>query len=259
MNVLALQFNSVWHDGAANLAVLKQLFSEYVTDKTDVVVLPETFHAGFSMQPERFAESIEGDISQALSQLATTYGVNVVAGVAQREVRGRCDGQGVRFYNRALCFDRSGVQVGRYTKQKLFRYANEDKAFAAGHSPTVVYLDGRPFALFICYDLRFPELFRAVARSVEGLMVIANWPDSRQAHWEALLKARAIENQCFVIGVNRTGRDENGLGYEGGSSILSPLGEVLAYGAPHQIAIHARLDLDEVAAVREQFPFLKDM
>jgi len=259
MKVLGLQFNSVWQDSSTNLAVLKSEFEKQVDDSIDLVVLPETFHAGFSMQPHTFAESVDGVISQALSHLAKQYHVNIVAGVAQKQIRNQCGGQKIRFYNRALAFDREGQQIGSYTKRKLFSFAGEDKAFEVGAKAEILDIDGHAFALFICYDLRFPELFRELAKKVKGVILIANWPDSRQEHWETLLRARAIENQCFVIGVNRIGKDENGLGYQGGSSIYSPLGELIVYGQKDESSILADIDLCSVDLVRQKFPFLEDM
>ncbi|WP_029407096.1 nitrilase-related carbon-nitrogen hydrolase [Thiomicrorhabdus sp. Milos-T2] len=261
MKILAIQWNPVWQNSAENLIKLEQTFAEQLTDKTkniDLVVLPETFHSGFSMQAEQYAESVDGKVSQKLSELAKTYSVAIIAGVAQKQVRAGCHGQQARFYNRALAFNREGQQIGSYSKQKLFSYANEQHSFIAGHQPEIVQLNGEPFALFICYDLRFPELFREVASQVKGMIIIANWPQSRQQHWETLLKARAIENQCFVIGVNRIGQDGNGLNYIGGSSVISPLGEVLAYANEQQEWLNVEIDLQQVNEVRKQFPFLED-
>ena len=262
MKIFGIQWNSVWQNSAENLRRLEQTFAEQFTIKAanvDLVVLPETFHAGFSMQPEQYAESLEGEVSQSLSSLAKKYSVAIVAGVAQKQVRAGCDGKQVKFYNRALAFDCEGQQIGCYSKQKLFSYTNEQKAFIAGHKPEIIQLNGEPFALFICYDLRFPELFREVASQVKGMIIIANWPESRQQHWESLLKARAIENQCFVIGVNRIGQDGNGLNYVGGSCVISPLGDILAYANEAQDSLNTEIDLQDVNKVRKQFPFLEDM
>ena len=260
MNIVALQWNSIWQDNSANLnklqADLSSLFQ--INKKVDLIILPETFHSGFSMQPKQYAESVEGDVSQALSGLAKKYSVSIVAGVAQKQVRAGCGGQEIKFYNRALAFDCEGQEIGCYSKQKLFSFANEEQFFKAGHKPEIIQLNGEPFALFICYDLRFPELFREVASQVKGMIIIANWPQSRQQHWETLLKARAIENQCFMIGVNRIGQDGNGLNYIGGSMVVSPLGEVMAYGEPHQEFLTVTIEPEQADKVREQFPFLAD-
>lgn len=261
MNIVALQWDCIWLDSTANLieleAKITTLFQS--NEKIDLLILPELFHGGFSMQPESFAESVDGEVSQTLAGLAKQYAVTIIAGVAQKQVRRNCYGQQAKFYNRALAFDSDGQQIAAYTKQKLFSYANEHQIYIAGHQPEIVDINGSPFALFICYDLRFPELFRHVAQQVKGIIVIANWPESRQNHWESLIKARAIENQCFVIGVNRIGQDGNGLNYMGGSMVISPLGEVLAYGNSEQEFIAASIELEQAKKVRKQFPFLEDM
>lgn len=260
MNIAAIQFNSVWQDSVSNLEKLNhQMESLFTNASYDLVVLPETFHAGFSMQPQYFAESVEGDISQALSQLAKKYSVNIIAGVAQKQVRAGCHGQEVRYFNRGLVFNRQGENIATYTKQKLFSFAGEDKAFVPGHINKTVEIDGELFALLVCYDLRFPELFRPLAKQIKGFIVIANWPYSRQIHWEQLLQARAIENQCFVVGVNRIGKDDNGLSYAGGSSVVNPLGERVAYATSQQEFLSCEIDLNEVTEVRNRFPFLQDM
>lgn len=259
MNITILQFNSIWQDTQRNLSQLQQVCEPlYAHDDCDLLVLPETFHAGFSMNPSLFAESVEGEISQALSKLAQKLHCHVLAGVAQKQIRTRCQEQQVNYFNRALCFDSQGQQIAAYTKQKLFSYAGEDQVFQAGFKPEIVTINSRHFALFICYDLRFPELFRGVATEVDGFIIIANWPSSRQLHWESLLKARAIENQCFVIAVNRIGEDDNGLSYHGGSTVISPLGKVAAYGERNETLVQVDIDLSEVEKVRKQFPFLLD-
>ena len=281
MNILCIQFNSTWQDSEKNIAQLQILLEQHLANRDDIdlVVLPETFHAGFSMQPSLFAENLEGDISNAIATLAKHYSVNIIAGVAQQQPcldlhietenihaediqttsTQAMIPQAFQFYNRCLLFNRQGDLVASYSKHKLFSYAGEHKVFKAGSAPTTVEIDGEPFALLICYDLRFPELFRAVAKQVKGFIVIANWPDSRQVHWQTLLQARAIENQCFVIGVNRIGKDDNGLAYAGGSAVYSPLGECLAYGEEKDSTLLAHIELSQVEHVRAQFPFLADM
>ncbi|WP_321324443.1 nitrilase-related carbon-nitrogen hydrolase [Thiomicrorhabdus sp.] len=270
MNILSIQWSPIWQDNQANLRLLQENFEANLNSslqtspkktslKIDLVILPELFHGGFSMQPERFAESIDGEVSQILAGLAIKYSVAIVAGVAQKQVRTTCHGQETKFYNRALVFDSNGQQIGAYTKQKLFSYAHEQQTYSEGHQPVIVDIKGQPFAVLICYDLRFPELFRQVAKQVKGIIVIANWPASRQTHWEALLKARAIENQCFMVGVNRIGQDGNGLDYIGGSMVVSPLGEVIAYGGEMDKTMTASIDISQTNLVRQQFPFLDDM
>ena len=259
IKVELMQFDSAWQNTAANLEALQTKYAVLSKEICDLLVLPELFHSGFSMQPELFAESIEGEVSQALTNLAKQNSTNIVAGVAQRKVHSNCHGKEVNFFNTALAFNNEGEQIGSYAKQRLFSYASEDKTYTAGYKPEIINISGEPFALFICYDLRFPELFREVANKVKGFIVLANWPEIRQAHWEALLKARAIEYQCFVIGVNRIGQDGNGLHYSGGSSVISPMGELLLYADKNTEFSAVEIDLQAVDEVRKQFPFLKDM
>ncbi|GAB6069653.1 carbon-nitrogen family hydrolase [Thiomicrorhabdus hydrogeniphila] len=266
MNIVALQWQAIWQDSSANLALLKQSIDRLMNpsqivaqNKPDVIVLPEIFHGGFSMQPSYFAESIEGDVSQCLMRLAQQYQCNIVAGVAQKTVRSNCQGKQVTYYNTALAFDKTGQNIGRYIKQKPFSFAQEQAVYEPGYKPQIIQINNEPFALFVCYDLRFPELFRQVAKKVKGIIVIANWPAQRQMHWEVLLKARAIENQCFMIGVNRIGQDGNNLDYLGGSMVISPLGEVIAYANETADILWANIDLKQTNQIRHQFPFLDDM
>lgn len=266
MNIVALQWSPVWQDSKANLALLNQSIERLLNqsqtsaqNKPDVIVLPEIFHAGFSMQPSYFAESIEGEVSQNLAVLAQKFQCNIVAGVAQKTMRSNCQGKQVTYYNTALAFDKTGQNIGRYIKQKPFSFAKEQAVYEPGFKPQIIEINNEFFALFVCYDLRFPELFRQVAKEVKGIIVIANWPAQRQMHWEALLKARAIENQCFIIGVNRIGQDGNGLNYLGGSMVISPLGEVVAYADESDDILLASIDIKQTNQVRKELPFLDDL
>ena len=280
MNILCIQFNSIWQDSEKNIAQLQILLEQHLANRDDIdlVVLPETFHAGFSMQPSLFAENLEGDISNAIATLAKHYSVNIIAGVAQQQPcldlhietenihaediqttsTQAMIPQAFQFYNRCLLFNRQGDLVASYSKHKLFSYAGEHKVFKAGSAPTTVEIDGEPFALLICYDLRFPELFRAVAKQVKGFIVIANWPDSRQVHWQTLLQARAIENQTYVIGINRVGIDGVNVPYSGSSMILDPKGKRLAFETEKEAILEASLDPEPMNAYREKFPIWKD-
>ncbi|MEA3404116.1 MAG: nitrilase-related carbon-nitrogen hydrolase, partial [Pseudomonadota bacterium] len=161
--------------------------------------------------------------------------------------------------NTALVFDRNGTEQACYIKNHSFSFANEDRYYQASNQQVIFNIDHTPCSVFICYDLRFPELFRKVAKQSEMIFVIANWPASRQQHWQALLQARAIENQCFMVGVNRTGEDGNGLLYEGGSSVINPLGEMLSYMSAESNYLVTEVNPQETLKVRERFPFLNDM
>ena len=161
--------------------------------------------------------------------------------------------------NVAVVIDDRGKIVAEYFKMYPFSYMGEHLHYASGDSPVAFSVAGMNASVFICYDLRFPEVFRRVARSVECIFVIANWPDVRIEHWSALLKARAIENQCFLVGVNRIGSDGNGLTYCGSSHVFSPAGDLLCTGSAGDELVFADIDLAQVKKVRSQFPFLVDM
>jgi predicted amidohydrolase len=155
-----------------------------------------------------------------------------------------------------LAIDPGGEIAAIHRKQRMFAFAGEDASYRAGTESTVVTIDGVPFGLFVCYELRFPELFAEVAADASGMIVIANWPASRRSHWDALLRARAIENQCAVVGVNRIGIG-GGLTYDGGSAAFDAWGDRIDPATPAGLRI-VTIDPGKTAAVRERFPFLRD-
>src|SRR4051812_33764940 len=211
--------------------------------------------SGFTMEPREYAVTLDSPHVRALASLAAENEVHVLAGVAVRDTD---EGREV-FQNTALLFGPGGELEASYRKQKLFAYANEHASYEPGDGPAIAMVHGVRISLFICYDLRFPELFRAVAPDVDAMFVIANWPAGRRPHWDALLPARAIENQCYVVGVNRTG-DAGGLSYDGGSVAYDPWGERLAAtpsvgDAPGYVTLTA----ERVAEIRGRFPFIRDL
>lgn len=253
MKVAMIQMDIAWESKKANLARAREFVKKASEEKCDIVVFPEMFNTGFSMNVAALAEQEHGETSVLLSGLAKEYGINLIAGMAIKktdEPRGR---------NCALAYDRSGRLLANYSKQYPFTFAGEDKYFAAGAGTVIFTVDKMPSSVFICYDLRFPEVFRSVARDVQAIFVIANWPSSRVDHWETLLRARAIENQCFVIGVNRTGSDGNGITYPGASRIYDPLGKDIPPMRVQDEFLTVEFDPYEVMRVREKFPFLNDM
>lgn len=260
MQVVALQWNSDWQDSQKNLSRLKiqlQTLSDALLPrqvKPRLVVLPELFHGGFSMAPERFAVPLHGEFMQTLADMATEYQIHLLLGAAIRH-----DAVNHHYHNSALLFTPDAGLASQYIKQKPFTYAEEETVYQPGKGALLFNIGSFRCSCFICYDLRFPELFREVAKQVDVIFVLANWPESRQSHWEVLLKARAIENQCYIVGVNRLGHDGNDLHYVGGSMVISPLGEVLCYGDQHTEWIDAALEGEKVMQVRRQFPFLADM
>lgn len=251
MRVASIQLDIAWEDKEKNLERAERFVGSAKDDNCDVVVFPEMFNVGFSMNVASIAEPRNGLTTRRLCELAKHHDIHLIAGYAEQS--------GEKGKNVALSIDRNGKVVGRYVKNHPFSFANEHESYVPGNKQAIFEMDGTKCSMFICYDLRFPELFRRVAKEVEIIFVIANWPEARQAHWESLLKARAIENQCFVVGVNRIGKDGNDLVYGGGSHVYHPLGEDLSRGGKGQEYVVTELNIAQTGSVREEFPFLQDM
>jgi len=243
------EYDIGWQDPATSLARAEQLVQRARRGGARLVVLPEMCTTGFTMDADRWAEPFGGADAERLKSIARVNGVWLVAGIAARTPDGAA-------HNVAMVVSPSGELAGAYRKQRLFAYGGEHEAYVGGDGPMVVTMDGVRVSPFVCYDLRFPELFRAVARRADLLVVIANWPAARRAHWDLLLRARAVENLSYVVGVNRTG-EGGGLSYDGGSAAWSPWGDPVPTLAsdPPLVAI----DPADVAAVRQKYPFLDDI
>lgn len=253
MKIAMAQLNIIWEDKKANLAKAEMFIKEAVLKESDLVVFPEMFSTGFSMNVPVIGEAEDGATDIFLSGLAKSYGVNLLAGFAVSragEDKGR---------NTAVAYGRKGELLTRYTKIHPFSFAGEDLYYRPGTDTVIFNIDGVPCSIFICYDLRFPEIFREVATDVRMIFVPANWPSERKEHWEALLRARAIENLCFIIGVNRTGKDGNGLSYPGASHIFGPLGNDICCGGEDDELLICEVNPEEVSEVRLKFPFLNDI
>ena len=252
MQILGIQFDIVWQDKSANFSRIRSLIEEARPDPDSLLVLPEMFATGFSMDVDAVAEDAKGATSDFLGSLALRSGSYVIGGLVGRSD----DGLGS---NEAVVFEPGGSPFGRYRKMHPFSLGGEGLHYAAGQDPIIFDWNGVKVCPLVCYDLRFPEVFRTAAvRGAEVFTVIANWPRARQHHWEILLKARAVENQAYVIGVNRVGRDPN-LKYEGGSLIVDPRGRVLADGTTCEGVIRAEIDLDDLQQYRRRFPALRDI
>jgi predicted amidohydrolase len=211
------------------------------------------FASGFSMNTDRVAEAYGGPTEQFLAATAKQHRIHLLGGVA---MRGK-DGQA---RNKALLFDPEGNLTGYYAKRRPFRPGGEHEHYTAGTKAAVLNCGPCRVSPFVCYDLRFPELFREAAKSArpELYVVIANFPSKRVLHWVRLLQARAIENQAYVVGVNRVGRDPF-YEYSGRSLIIDPQGEIIADAGDHEGAIQAELDLECLAQYRSGLPFLDDL
>jgi predicted amidohydrolase len=239
------EYDIGWHNPKQSLSNARELARQARAAGADVLVLPEMCTTGFTMDADNFAEAPDGDSIRALSALAAENRLSVVAGVSMRR-----DG---RYLNSALAFAPDGSLAATYDKQRLFGYAKETEVYSTGTGPCVIQLSGLSVALFVCFDLRFPELFREVGSEVDAFVLIANWPSARQRHWEILTQARAIENQCYMIAVNRVGEGD-GLNYAGGSVIFDPWGERIDKPAARSPIRIAEVSSSVVARVRKDFP-----
>lgn len=244
------EYDIGWHDPRHSIAAADRIVSRVASVGAQVVVLPEMATTGFTMERDQAVPVDSGDV-RALREIAHKHDVWMIAGVALRaEEDPSCA------VNAALAIDPAGEIVAIHRKQRLFAYGDEHKSYAPGEASTVISIGDVHIGLFICYELRFPEVFGAVARDVDAMILIANWPATRQEHWDALLRARAIENQCYIVGVNRVGV-ANGLSYVGGSTGFDPWGDRL----PTVLCASTRLVTIDAARTRElraKYPFLKD-
>ena len=252
MEILCCQFDMVWEDKAANVALAREFLAAADVPAGVLVVLPEMYATGFSMNVAGIAEGPDGPAHTFLAETARRYEAHVLGGVVTRGP----DGRG---RNEAVCYAPGGREVARYAKLHPFGFAGETDHYAAGEEVVTFPIGDLTAAPLICYDLRFPEAFRlAVRRGAELLIVIANWPADRADHWGALLKARAIENQAYVVGVNRCGADPN-CEYPGRSLILGPRGETLTDAGDAPCILRASIDVEPLRAYRREFPALADI
>jgi len=252
MNVHALQYSIHWEDKLANFSHLRALLEQLRPQPGDLVVLPELSCIGFTMRREGLAEEPKGETSQFFAGLAREYGVFLVGGASWwgDQQLGR---------NMALTFDPRGKLLGAYAKQHPFSYGGETEHYQAGDEFFRFDWNGCKVAPLVCYDLRFPETFRHLAwQGTEFYLVIANWPAARVHHWDLLLQARAIENQAYVLGVNRCGEDPK-VSYPGSSRLIDPHGKVLASLQDQPGVLSASLDLEDLRAYRARFPALQDL
>jgi len=253
VNLIALQLDIAWENKAVNFERARRLLTDAAPEKDSLVVLPEMFATGFTMNTGAMAEAYGGETEQFLARLARESGIWLIAGAA---MRGR-DGQ-VR--NKALVFSPAGELIAYYAKMRPFSPGGEADHYVAGERAVTFRWNDCTVSLFVCYDLRFPEIFReaAAAQRPELFAVIANWPVKRIQHWVRLLQARAIENQAYVVGVNRAGNDPF-YAYGGRSLIIDPQGEILADAGEREGFIQAKLDLANLRKYREGLPFLADL
>ena len=246
MKVTLYQQDIVWDNPQANRLHIEQMMAQ--SETSDMFVMPEMFSTGFATQPEGIAEQEPSETLSWMQETAIQNGVALAGSVAIQS-----DG---KFYNRFYFVKPDGSEV-HYDKHHLFTYGGEDKQFTAGQERVVVEYGGIRFLLQVCYDLRFP-VFSRNKGDYDVAIYVASWPVTRVKAWSQLLRARAIENQCYVIGVNRTGTDPV-CQYNGGSAVISPYGETIAeceWGT--EMTCCADIDMDVLYNFRKKFPVLND-
>lgn len=244
-----IQTNLIWENKAANLAMLEQKILG-IKEKTQVVVLPEMFSTGFSMQPHLFAETMQGETINWMKKVAAEKRVIITGSLMIEE-----DGN---YYNRLIWMLPNG-QTGHYDKRHCFAFANENKHYKPGNKKAIAQVNSWKINLQVCYDLRFPVWARQQKDDLfDAIVYVANWPTRRSYAWKSLLVARAIENQCYVIAVNRVGNDGNNIEHCGDSMVINPLGEILYHKQDDEDIFTITLDKNMLEEVRNKFPFWKD-
>jgi len=247
-----IQTKLFWEDSAAN----RQMFEEKINaikQKTEVIILPEMFSTGFSMQPEKLAETMDGETVAWMKKIASEKKIVIVGSLMIKEDE--------HYYNRLIWMLPNG-NYGCYDKRHLFAHGDEHQHYIAGNKRLIASAKGWKLNLQVCYDLRFPVWARQCIKDntteYDVLIYVANWPDRRANAWKTLLQARAIENQCYVIGVNRVGEDGNGVYHSGDSMAIDPMGEILYHKKDAEDIFTIELDKKHLETIRTKLPFLKD-
>lgn len=244
-----IQNNLHWEDKAENMKMFEEKIKSIAGQK-EIVVLPEMFNTGFSMNPLSLSESMDGETVSWMKKVAAENKIILTGSCIIKEDE--------KYYNR-LVWMQPNMQSGFYDKRHLFSHSAEDKEFSQGTKKFIAQVKGWKICTQICYDLRFPVWSRQVkGQEYDVLLYVANWPSKRIHAWKTLLQARAIENQCFVVAVNRTGIDGNGLEYSGESCVINPMGELLYRTGNEEDIFTINLDKNEILEVRDKFQFLKD-
>lgn len=286
LTITTIQSNLYWEDKEANLRLFEEKIKN-MQQKTEIVVLPEMFSTGFSMQPEKLAETMDGPTVQWMKKLAAEKRIVLTGSIIIEE--------GGAYFNR-LVWMLPNAQYGFYNKRHLFAYGNENEHYMPGNKRLIASVKGWKINLLVCYDLRFPVWSRQQQWPVPAnaetepaasgtdhpsagktpaihinpllkkeqlpeydiLMYVANWPERRNHAWKTLLQARAIENQCYVVGVNRVGNDGHGIYHSGDSMVVDPMGVVLYTKAHEEDIFTITLKKENLEEVRNKLPFLKD-
>jgi len=249
MKIGLIQYSPVWQNKTANSEKITELLRD--EPQVDLLIFPEMTLTGFTMQSQHFAEDLNGESFQFFSSLAKEKKCDLIFGVIEKGKE--------KNFNTLIHLNNQGQIVATYRKMHPYSYCGEHVYYGRGEERVITNVNGCKIGLSICFDLRFPEFYRYYGKEQVHLIIdIANWPDPRIEHWRTLLKARAIENQCYVIGVNRVGDDPK-LHYNGFSSAFDPMGKPLAEVENEEKLIVVEIDTNYVAEIRKSLPFLKDM
>ncbi len=252
MKVIGIQYDIAWEHKSANFDKINSMLGNCVIDPGNLIVLPEMYATGFSMNVEGIHEGEEKASESFMQAMAKQYKVYVLGGVV-------CKTSSGRGLNEACLFSPRGDLMLRYPKIHPFSYAGETNNYDSGVDIKLFDWGDFKCVPFICYDLRFPEIFRhATVQGATLFLIIANWPAAREAHWITLLQARAIENQTYVVGINRCGKDPN-LAYSGRSMVIDPRGNVLIDAGNDETVLEYELDVNSLKEYRAAFPALYDI
>jgi omega-amidase len=252
LTITGIQTSLHWEDPAANLNMFEEKIKS-ISGKTEIVILPEMFSTGFSMKPEEFAETMEGETVKWMKRIAAEKKAILTGSLIVEE-----NGE---YFNRLIWMLPNG-QYGVYDKRHLFAYAGEDEQYTPGTKRLIASVNGWRINLMVCYDLRFPVWARQQLQNgvpeFDLIIYVANWPERRNHAWKTLLQARAIENQSYVVGVNRVGKDGNDIYHSGDSMVVDPMGEVIYNKAHEEDIFTITLNKEKLEEVRTRLPFWKD-
>lgn len=248
LRITTIQSNLIWEDVEKNLENFKNKI-DLIQGSTDIIVLPEMFTTGFSMNPAKFGESMEGHTVSWMKKMASLSKAYILGSIIIKENN--------NFFNRLLVVSYDG-NIQYYDKKHLFAMADENKYYHAGSKKLVFEFEGWKICPLICYDLRFPVWSRN-QNNYDLLVYVANWPEKRNHHWKTLLKARAIENQSYVVGVNRIGKDGNNIDYSGDTCVIDPMGHIISTTELHKESIETVIiSKNELEHIRKILPFSAD-
>jgi omega-amidase len=256
MKVALLQLNIEWEDKKRNFDKVESLVERVEVHSPDLIVLPELFSTGYTMNSSPFAEDLSGETPCFLSKLARDYHVNVIGSFIEKTES--------KPKNSAILLDREGKLLMHYSKTHLPSFLGENDNYTAGNKTLTCELEGRRIGMLICYDLRFPEPFRMMADDAEAIFVIANWPSERTEHWDSFLNTRATENQLYIVGVNRVGNsppinNSPSSNYLGHSVIIDPFGKIVAKSKENEEdVVIGEIDFSYVREIRAKYPILRD-